>query len=182
MATGGTADLKSRRRFIRKNAELQEELGRFYAPYHQLCPVCDDCCFAPHTPYGQLDVLLFGLPAALSGPGIDLPLSMVLRELGYHLGEYLSFALRLVGIGHPGSADPELLRETRVSECLGGNGCQIPWGRRPAHCVLFACNLFLQNMDWGEYRRYLRLSLKYLRHLTVSLMAVAAEGRQPVRG
>jgi hypothetical protein len=32
MAAAGAGDLQSRQRFIRKNAELQRELGRFYAP------------------------------------------------------------------------------------------------------------------------------------------------------
>lgn len=181
MAAGEVGDLKSRQRFMQQNAKLQGELGQFYAPYHHFCPACDGCCHHAQTPYGPLDLVLYGLPPALSRPAMTLPFAAFIRELGHYVRHYLALPFRWVRIGKPEAGKPKLSPEDRVSECLGVNGCKIPLGRRPVQCISFACSLFLKNMDRAEYRRYTRLSLKYLTHLTVSLMAVAAEWRQQAR-
>lgn len=175
MAADGARELNNRKRFIQKNAELQGELGRFFASYHHLCPACDGCCFSAQIPYWQLDMILYGIP---SRSGIEMISPSFLQELGGLLYLYLTIPLKWVRIGIPGAGTPELPQENRVSECLGVNGCKIPLGKRPVYCVLFACGLFLKNMDRAAYCRYLRLSLKNLFHLTVSLMAMMDEWRQ----
>jgi hypothetical protein len=175
MPADGVRDLKSRKRFMQKNAELQGELGRFFASYHHLCPACDGCCYSAHIPYWPLDMILYGIP---DRPGIEIMSPSFLLELGGLLHLYLTIPLKWVRIGIPEAGKLELPQENRVSECLGVNGCKIPLGKRPAHCLLFACGLFLKNMDRSAYCRYLRLSLKNLFHLTVSLMAMVAEWRQ----
>jgi hypothetical protein len=174
MAADGKKELKSRKRLIQKNVELQSELVRFFASYHYLCPACDGCCHYAQIPYCQLDRILYGIP---DEPGIEISPSF-LQELGGLLHTYLTIPLKRVRIGNSEAGQPELFQQNRVSECLGINGCTIPLGKRPVHCVLFACGLFLKNMDRAAYWRYLRLSLKYLFHLTASLMAMVAEWRQ----
>ncbi len=69
MAADGMRELKSRERFMQKNAELQGEFGRFFASYHHLCPACDGCCFSAPIPYWQLDMILYGIP---DGPGGEM--------------------------------------------------------------------------------------------------------------
>jgi hypothetical protein len=56
-------------------------------------------------------------------------------------------------------------------------GCGLPWGRRPAYCVFYACGRFLREMDFREGWRYVWLSGRYFLHLTLSLKLVVAEWR-----
>jgi hypothetical protein len=178
-AANGVADLTWRRRFMAKNALLQGELDRFFASYHHLCPACDGCCHHAHILYGPLDLLLYGFPPAPSPAATTFPFAGFLEELGHYMRHYLALPLRRVRGGQPEAGKPKVVRKDQASECLGDQGCQIPLGRRPALCMLFACARFLENMDGAAYRRYLRLGCTYLTHLSVALMAAAEAGRQP---
>lgn len=172
MAVKGMGHLKSRERFLKKNVELQNELARFYAKYHYLCPSCLGCCFIPQLPYLKLDLILYGIP---NRPGFDYP---VTDFLWYLKAFYLDAFLRWVPVGKPEVCQPEIAKEKRGSVCLGENGCTLPLGQRPIFCILGLCGSFLRNMAWSEYWRCMRLSIRYLVYLTVSLMAIMAEWRQ----
>lgn len=172
MKVKGMGQLKSRECFIERNVELQKELGRFYASYYYLCPSCEGCCHSLQTPYLTLDMVLYGIS---DRPIAECDLIFQIKILFCHYFEVLQ---RWVQSGKQDVCQPQIFNEDRVTECLGVNGCIIPLGQRPTYCIFFPCGGFLKYMDWSEYWRCMRLSLKYLRHLTVSLMAIMAEYRQ----
>jgi hypothetical protein len=169
------AGFKSRQRFIRRNRKIQEEFGKFFSAYQHLCPDCEGCCPNPHLPYWEMDRVLYGLPWDPRRPKEVATFAFFQKQLGNQLFSYLKFPLKLIRGGAPEAGEAKILRDAGVSECLGPNGCTILLGMRPAWCIFSACGRFLENMKWAEYLDYVQLSLKYMLHLSHSLLAVAGE-------
>jgi len=171
--------LASRREFLCRNAELQDSLRQVFAPFHHFCPECS-CCFNGEIPFQPLDGVLYGVypPALLREP----PASGKTLMVNFYMLLPYPFLRRINRFLPRKTQDSpdDHMNQGDLPPCpaLSGSGCSLPWGARPALCVFFACGRFLQAMDWQEYWRYVRLNVRFLRHLSVSLRRVLSEWRQ----
>jgi hypothetical protein len=162
--------------FWSRNRERQEELRQFFIPYHHLCPECGSfCCREGAVPFSAVDRLLYGemppgaapregKPRSEAGPGFwqCFRTAYLYRQLQNYSREQ----------SDPGGVQRSVGdQEAAVSFCpaLGNLGCRLPWGERPAVCVLCACPALLEAMSWAGYGRYLWVNARYLGHLTRSL-------------
>jgi hypothetical protein len=161
--------------FRLKNVELQEELGRLFAPYHRFCPECgSQCCREGEIPCSELDALLYGGPRAWQSHLLPDPI----RESGDRPQFWSCFSSQHLyrKLKQFSPARPRTAADRGVfCPALGDAGCTLPWGERPVICVFCACPQILRAMDWGDYGRYIRINLKYLTHLTRSLQAGGSE-------
>jgi hypothetical protein len=163
--------------FWSRNRARQEELRQFFTPYHHLCPVCGSfCCREVAIPFSAVDRGLYGEMVAGAAPRQGKPRSeagpgfwQCFRE-AYLYRQLKNYSREQSG---PGGARRSAGEPAAVSFCpaLGNSGCRLPWGERPAICVLCACPALLGAMSWAAYGRYLWVSSRYLGHLTRSLGA-----------
>ena len=155
--------------------ELQEELGRLFAPYHRFCPECgSQCCREGEIPCSELDALLYGGPWAWHSHLLPDPAKQSADRLQFwscFSSHYLYRKLKKFSPVSPRTAADRGV----FCPALGNSGCTLPWGERPVICVFCACPQILRAMAWGDYGRYIRINLKYLVCLTRSFMAGGIE-------
>jgi hypothetical protein len=157
---------------VRRNQVLQEELHRFFAPYHRFCQDCgSQCCREPAIPFSGLDAVLYdGLEVAPSGGrGTGPEKSRFLRDC--FRADYLRRKLRQFSEPTAASAAGGQVGAGLFCPALTASGCSLSWGSRPAICVFCACPQFLEAMAWQDFTRYLWVNTKYLGHLTLCLAA-----------
>lgn len=174
-------ELSSRRKFLSRNFELQEELRQIFAPVHHVCTKCVPiCCSALEAiPYDAVDSVLYEIyPDSVSRQApmaLNELLTVSLVDKFLQLIVYLKRLFRWQQ-GYP--QGQEKLQEPRPGcPALTGKGCSLPWGQRPGICVFWTCKQLLTEMNWREYWCYIWISGRYFLHLTVSLLRVVAEWR-----
>jgi hypothetical protein len=152
--------------FQRLHREWQAESARIFRPYHHFCPECGSlCCREPEVPFSALDHLLWSGPGGQTGPDS----AQAPAKIEFFPCFKASFLYRkLKRFTGADRLDAEPGEESARSHCpaLTATGCQLPWGERPIICVFCVCPLILQDMDFGHYRNYLWINLKYLFNLS----------------
>lgn len=179
MASGLPATLTSRGKVLAKNYEMQEGMRQFFAPFHHLCDP-ESCCCQPTEiiPYSTVDSVLYGVyPDSVRYSPIALPelLTAFLRENALPVRRY--FKHYILGKTDDPQGEEKFQEPWLPCPALTAQGCSLPWGKRPAHCVHYICGRFLREMNWREHWRYAWLSGRYIMHLTFSLKLVIAEWR-----
>ena len=180
MAASMTPELSSRRKFLSKNLELQEELRQTFSPVSHLCGKGCSCCDPKDIPYGAVDGVLYGISADLVGTKCPLAatefITAIFWEHVFLMRRYLKKIYSRKTVYSAGVAKPQ--PQGSFCPALSETGCTIRWGRRPTFCVFYLCGEFLRAMEWREFWRYVWVSGRYLLFLTLSLKLVVAEWRQ----
>jgi hypothetical protein len=151
----------TRSNFLCLNKKIQGEFREIFSPYYHLCPNCPTpCCLSgfQSTTYDELDALLYGIP----------PERIVRHSQGL-AGIWLKGAKTIRN-----HRDADCQANCQVGPCcdLGATGCRLPWGGRVVACTLVICVPMAAEMTWGEYGRYVRVSLKYLAFLTKTVRTI----------
>ena len=144
-------------RLLQENKRYQEEISHLFAPFYQTCLPCkSSCCIHMETPppVMVLDYLLFSKSEINSVHLSNINLNIIVNKVNKLLYR-----------------DSHIIKMNNHVRCpkLTNKGCSLPWGQRPAVCVILLCYNFCRLMTWQEYWRFMLKCTSYLFFLTKSL-------------
>lgn len=178
IAASNLQECAGRNESIINNLKLQKEIRQVFSPYHHLCQRCQDCC--------KIDIPFYRIDCILYGWNPNNPFMVPQTNLTKIIKKIILLPYKMLKKYALARKEPALtnIRDKSANACvfLTHAGCRFPWGSRPTFCVLFLCYHFIFEMSWRDFARYIRLSHKYLHHLSRSARLIVNECRRQSPG